>query len=244
MIAPGATLLAIRRLSVFAGMPMVGLSLLENLNMDVDKIEKAAKLWRNAARALDRPVETLDGLPAAARRGWIADDQREFSRVTGHMHTSTEELRDALDKMGEILETTVFAFRVFGKAMAGLGVTISAASVYALTMMLTSPYTARVYLRYLASAADKVLTGMCAVLITYVMGQATALAIVATEAQQMGEMAKTLLDPNGFSRAELREVDFSSVKINTKKFPTFTNLESDQKVPDDFWVAPKPKTSP
>jgi hypothetical protein len=145
--------------------------------------------------------------------------------------------------MGEILETTAFAFRVFGKAMAGLGVTISAASIYALTMMLTSPLTARVYLRYLASAADKVLTGMCAVLITYVMGQATALAIVATEAEQLGEMAKTYLDPNGFSRAELREVDFSSVKIDTKKFPTFTNLESDQKVPDDFWVAPKPKTS-
>ena len=243
MIAPMGTLVAIRRLSVFAGVPLVGLSLLENLNMDVDKIEQAAKLWRNAARALDRPVETLDGLPAAARKGWIAGDQHEFSRVTGHMHTSTEELRDALDRMGEVLETTAFAFRVFGKAMAGLGVTISAASVYALTMMLTSPYTARVYLRYLASAADKVLTGMCAALITYVMGQATVLAVVAAQAAEMDGMAKTLFDPSGFSRAELRDVDFSTAKIDTKKFPTFTNLESDQKVPDDFWVAPKPKTS-
>lgn len=243
MIAPRATLVAIRRLSVFAGVPLVGLSLLENLDMDVDKIEKAAKLWRNAARALDRPVETLDELPAAARKGWIADDQREFSRVTGHMHTSTEDLRDTLDKMGETLEITAFAFRVFGKAMAALGITISAASIYALTMMLTSPLTARVYLRYLASAADKVLTGMCAALITYVMGQATVLAVVASEAQQMGDMAKTYLDPNGFSRAELRDVDFSSVEIDTKKFPTFTKLESDQKLPDDFWVAPEPKTS-
>lgn len=243
MIAPRATLVAIRRVSVFAGVPLVGLSLLENLDMDVDKIEKAAKLWRNAARALGRPVETLDGLPAAARKGWIADDQREFSRVTGHMHTSTEDLRDALDKMGEVLETTAFAFRVFGKTMAALGVTISAASIYALTMMLTSPLTARVYLRHLASAADKVLIGMCAALITYVMGQATVLAVVATQAEQMEGMAKTLFDPSGFSRAELRDVDFSSVEIDTKKFPTFTNMESDQKLPDDFWVALKPKTS-
>jgi uncharacterized protein YukE len=243
MIAPRATLLAIRRLSIFAGVPLVGLSLMENLDMDVDRVEKTAKLWRNAARALDHPVKTLDGLPAAARKGWIAADQREFSRVTGHMHTSTEGLRDALDQMGEILETTAFAFRVFGKAMAGFGITISAASAYALTMTLTSPLTARVYLRYLASAADKVLTGMCAALLTYVMGQTTALAVVAGQAEQMGGMAKTYLDPNGFSRAELRDVDFSSVEIDTRKFPTFTNSEPDQKLPDDFWIAPKPKTS-
>lgn len=243
MIAPRETIFAIRRLSVYAGVPLVGLTLLENLNVDEDKIEQAAKLWRNAARALDRPVGTLDGLPAAARKGWIADDQREFSRVTGQMHTSTEDLRDALDKMAETLEITAFAFRVFGKAMAGLGLTIAAASTYALTMMMTSPLTARVYLRYLASAADKVLTGMCAVLLTYVMGQATALGVVAGQAAQLDDVAKTVFDQSGFSRAELSEVDFSSVEIDTKKFPTFTELESDQKVPDDFWVAPKPKTS-
>ncbi|WP_433434957.1 WXG100 family type VII secretion target [Nonomuraea sp. CA-141351] len=243
MIAPRETILAIRRLSLYAGVPLVGLSLLENVDMDVDKVEKAAKLWRSAARALDRPVETLDGLPAAARKGWIADDQREFSRVTGHMHTSTEDLRDALDKMGDTLETTAFAFRVFGKAMAGLGITISAASIYALTMMLTSPITARVYLRYLAKAADKVLTGMCAVLLTYVMGQATVLGVIAGQAKRLDDMAKTHFDQNGFPRAELSEVDFSSVEIDTKKFPTFTKLEPDQKLPDDFWVAPEPKTS-
>ncbi|MEV0380494.1 hypothetical protein [Nonomuraea sp. NPDC050643] len=243
MIVPRETLVAIRRLSVFAGVPLVGLSLLENLDMDVDRVEKAAKLWRSAARALDRPVETLDGLPAAARKGWIADDQREFSRVTGHMQTSTEDLRDALDKMGETLEVTAFAFRVFGKAMAGLGITIAAASTYALTMMVTSPLTARVYLRYLASAADKVLTGMCAGLLTYVMGQATVLGVVAGQAKTMDGMAKTYLDQNGFSRAELSEVDFSSVAIDTKRFPTFTKLEPDQQPPDDFWVAPQSKTS-
>ncbi|GAA3259085.1 hypothetical protein GCM10020216_097860 [Nonomuraea helvata] len=63
--------------------------------------------------------------------------------------------------MGDVLEGVASAFRLFKGAMATLSLVIAAASVYGLTVMALSPLGAvqgRLYLRWLANAADRVLT--------------------------------------------------------------------------------------
>ncbi|MEV4113743.1 hypothetical protein [Nonomuraea sp. NPDC049695] len=235
---------SIRQLQLYAGVPMVALSLLESLQMNDDKVSDVGKIWKQMARDLDTPVEMLDRLPEESRWGWIADDQREFARVTGDMHTATESLRDGLDQVGDILEGMAGAMRLFKGAMAAYSSMMLACSAYGVGMMCLSPMGAvqgRLYLRWLANAADKVVSVMAGALITYLMGQATILAYLITQGQELGRMAKSYED-GGWPAARLRDVDFSTAKIDRSAYPTFQVPDRGDKLPDaakDFdWVAP------
>ncbi|MFI6733171.1 hypothetical protein ACIBI9_09590 [Nonomuraea sp. NPDC050451] len=248
--SPWPIIQTLRRLQLYAGVPLVSLALLESLQMDDDRVSEVAKVWKRMARDLDTSVEVLDGVPAESRRGWIADDQRELSRVTGKMHSGAETMRDSLDRVGDTLEGVANAFRLFKGAMATLSTMIAASSVYGLSMMVLSPVGAvqgRLYLRWLLNAADKVLTVMCAALITYCMGQATIVGYLIAQGQALADMAEPY-EQDGWPRARLREVDFSTVKIDKSAFPTFQSPERGDTLPDaakDFeWVAPsRPRTN-
>ncbi|MGW4959344.1 WXG100 family type VII secretion target [Nonomuraea sp. NPDC004186] len=242
--APWPIIRTLKGLQLYAGVPLVSLALLESLQMDVDRVSEVAKVWKQMARDLDNPVEVLDGIPAESRRGWIADDQREFSRVTGKMHAGTEVLRDSLDQIGDILDGVANAFRLFKGAMATFSTMVAASSVYGLSMMVLSPVGAvqgRLYLRWLLNAADKVLTVMIGALITYCMGQAAIVAYLITQGQALADMAEPY-EQDGWPGARLREVDFATVKIDKSAFPTFQYPEGKQALPDDTkdfkWVAP------
>ncbi|MET7328062.1 hypothetical protein [Nonomuraea sp. NPDC005650] len=247
--SPWPIIQTLRRLQLYAGVPLVSLALLESLQMDDDRVSEVAKVWKQMARDLDAPVEALDAMPAEARRGWIADDQREFSRVTGKMHAGTETVRDSLDKVGDNLEGVANAFRLFKGAMATFSTMIAASSVYGVAMMALSPVGAvqgRLYLRWLLNAADKVLTVMCGALLTYCMGQGAVIAYLIAQAQQLADMAEPY-EEGGWPRARLREADFSTMKIDKSAFPTFQSPDRGDTLPDaakDFqWVAPsRPRT--
>ncbi|MEV4009674.1 hypothetical protein AB0J35_04180 [Nonomuraea angiospora] len=247
--SPWPIVQTLRRLQLYAGVPLVSLALLESLQMDDDRVSEVAKVWKQMARDLDTPVEVLDGVPAESRRGWIADDQREFSRVTGKMHAGTEAMRDSLDQVGDILDGAAGAFRLFKGAMATFSTMVAASSVYGLSMMVLSPVGAvqgRLYLRWLLNAADKVLTVMIGALLTYCMGQATIIGYLITQGQLLGDMAEPY-EQDGWPGARLREVDFASVKIDKSAFPTFQFPERGESLPEaakDFeWVAPsRPRT--
>lgn len=247
---PPQTLMTLRHLEVLGGVPMVGLMYLLTLGMDDDKVSEVAKIWKQLARDLDTPVELLDRIPAASRQGWIADDQREFSRVTGEMHAGTEALRDSLDKVGDSLEAVVFAFRLFKGAMVTLGAVLIP-PITALVPMALVPATAaqaHASLRWLAYAADKAVTVMIGALWASVAAQLAAIGIMKWEQRQLDQLADFHF-PDGVPSSRLQDVDFAHVKIDARKFPTFQPPDRGDELPDaakDFaWVAPaKPAAEP
>ncbi|MEV1173194.1 hypothetical protein [Nonomuraea sp. NPDC049784] len=248
---PAPTLTALRELQLYGAVPMVSISLLMSLGMDYDKVSEVAKIWKQMARDLDRPVEVLDGIPNETRQRWIADDQREFSRVTGDMHTGTEALRDSLDKMGDMLESMSIAFRLFKGSMAALGAMLIPLTAYLVPMSMVpaSAVQARMSLRWLANAADKIVVVMVGALITHFTGQMAIIAYLVAREHQLDKMADLHITDGGWAKGSLKGVDFSTVKIDRSAYPTFQFPDRGDKLPDgakDFkWVAPaKPPAEP
>ncbi|MET7336101.1 hypothetical protein [Nonomuraea sp. NPDC005650] len=235
------------RLQQLAGIPLVALTAVAKADMDEDRLTEVAAKWRQLARGLDGSVELLGGMPAASNRGWIADDQREFARVTGDMHVSTEALRDTFDKLAEILEGVINAFRLFKGAMMALTVLLIPLLAY-VAMMKSYPATAvqtRLYVRWLANAVDKVVAVTVGALITYVTGQMVVLGCLMAKEQQFDKLAYPSA-LGGKDGARLPDVDFAHLKIDALANPTFQTPDPGEKLPDrtkDFkWVAPQRAT--
>lgn len=246
---PLSALSTLRQLSLGAGVPLASLSWLEAMQMDPDKVSEVAKVWKQMAKDLDAPVRLLEEIPDAAARGWIADDQREFSRVTGNMHTSTKAVRDSLDELGNILEGVAVAFRVFIHATHALTVIVAGVLAWALGVSITTGagfISVRMYLRWLANATDKILSLLLTTLIAYVTGQVVVMGYLEWKAGRMDGMV-VFRDVDGWPHAMLRGVDFRTARIDTTANPTFVHPQDSElpETPKDFeWTAPsRPRTA-
>ena len=244
-------LATLRRLSLVAGVPLTALAWLESLQMDPDKVSEVAKVWKQLAKDLDAPVRFLEEIPDAAARGWIADDQREFSRVTGNMHTNTKAVRDSFDELGNTLEGVAIAFRVFIWATNIMTVMVAGVLSWALGLSLatgTGYVSVRLYLRWLANAVDKALSLLYASLYAYVTAQVGVMAYLMLPAASMDGMARSFDDVDGWPHGMLRGVDFRTARIDKTANPIFENQPEDGKLPEtlqDFkWTAPsRPRTA-
>ncbi|WP_067172430.1 hypothetical protein [Microtetraspora niveoalba] len=224
----------LRRAQLLAGGGLLALTLVETLLVDDEAIIHAANNWLALARELDGGPKRLIALMLAeSRETWIADDHTVFEDAAVTFQSELEVLRGTLTDTAGLLDEIGATFRDFGWAVFAFSVTLLATTISAAALTFTpAGPQARLFLRALMQAADKILAAWGKALLAYLSAAAVIIGYLWRKEIQMGHV-----EPTGAVA-----IDFTQATIDVDRAPTFKKPGPPGTPPPTAgfdWIAPK-----
>ncbi|MFF3664252.1 hypothetical protein [Microtetraspora malaysiensis] len=203
----------LRRAQLLAGGGLLALTFVESLLVDDEAVIHAANNWLALARELDGGPKRLIALMLAeSREDWIADDHLAFEDAAVAFQSELEVLRGTLTDTAGLLDEVGATFRDFGWAVFAFSVTLLATAISAAVLTLTPVGAqARVYIRALMQAADKILAAWGKALLGYLSAVAVLIGYLWRKEIQLRNV-----EPTGDVA-----LNFKQATIDVNRSPTF-----------------------
>ncbi|MET8049365.1 MULTISPECIES: hypothetical protein [unclassified Streptosporangium] len=225
----------LRRVQLLTGVPLLAFGAVEALQADHAAIIRTVNNWHALARELDGgPKRLIPNINDQLRTVWKAEDERGVEEVLATFLEKTEALRGVfndvagcMDEVGSAYRNFIWTVTAFSAAM----LTATLATV-ALTFTPAAPQ-ARLYLRLLAAASDKVLLAWAGVMTSY-----------------LGAVGYTLFNLwrrdlylDNFAPTDAAAIEFKQATIDVTRYPTFRGYADDNAMLRGTrgfdWIAPK-----
>ncbi|WP_067129652.1 hypothetical protein [Microtetraspora malaysiensis] len=204
----------LRRAQLLAGGGLLALTFVESLLVDDEAIIHAANNWLALARELDGGPKRLIALMLAeSKEDWIAEDHLAFEDAAVTFQSELEVLRGTLTDTAGLIDEVGATFRNFGWAVFAFSVTLLATAISAAVLTLTpAGAQARLFIRALMQAADKILAAWGKALTGYLGGVAVLMGYLWRKEIQLKHV-----EPTGNVA-----IDFKQATIDVNRAPTFT----------------------